>query len=539
MSPNSFLRQTGATVKSGRSLKRDEAGAPLARASARAGLVVAGLLALAKLALHLAYNNRYDYFRDEFNYMACGEHPAWGYVDHPPMIPFLVRICRAVFGDSLRSIRLVPAIGSSLLLVLTALIARELGGRRFALVLSAVAVLVAPIYLSDGSLLTTNCLEPLFWMGCAYAAVRAVSRNEPRMWLLFGILAGLGLEEKYSIAIFGFGVAVGLLATPERRALGRPWIWLGGALAFLLFLPNLLWNVAHHFPFGQLMAHIKESGRDIRLTPWGYFGEQILLTHPVASPIWITGLCALLFSRRLRPYRFLGISYLVCFACFVLLGGKNYYLTPVYPALFAAGSVVIEEALERCRARWPQPLILGVLLLAGAWLLPIPVPVLDVDHFVDYMRHLPLEVPRSEKSHLRAVLPQHYADQFGWEAIVDEVALAYSRLDPEERKDCAIFAQDYGQAGAIDFYGPARGLPKAVSGHQTYWLWGPRGYSGRCLVVLDDDRPTLETLFKEVSFVGSSRKDPYALEQEIPVFICRGPKFGTLEDLGPRVQKWR
>jgi hypothetical protein len=508
------------------------------RAEGRAGLAWAGVLSLAGFALHVAYNNRYDYFRDEFDYMACGEHPAWGYVDHPPLIPFLVRICRGIFGDSLRSIRLVPALGASLLVLLTAVIARELGGRRFAMVLSAMAVLVAPIYLSDGSLLTTNCLEPLFWMGCAYCAIRAISRSEPRMWLVFGALAGLGLEEKYSIALFGFGVVLGLLLTPERRAFGRPWIWLGGGLALLLFLPNLLWNVAHHWPFLQLTAHIKASGRDVRLGPGRYFVEQMLLTHPVSSPVWITGLAALLFAPRFRPHRFLGVAYLVCFSAFAILGGKNYYLAPIYPVLFAAGAVVIADAAQR-RARWAEPAILTVLLLAGLWLLPITVPVLSVDAFVTYMHHLPFEIPRSEKSHLRAALPQHYADQFGWEAIVDEAAIAYGRLEPDERGDCPIFAQDYGQAGAIDFYGPARGLPKSVSGHQSYWLWGPRGYTGRCLVVLDDDRETLETLFSSVTYVGTSKADPYALEQEIPVFICRGPKFGTLEDLWPHVQKWR
>ncbi len=182
------------------------------------GMLIVVAIALAKLAFHCYFNNRYDYFRDEFDYMACGNHPAWGYVDQPPLIPFLIHIWRAIGGDSLRSIRFIPALASSLLVVQTAVLAREFGGRRFALLLSAITVVVAPQYLSNGSLLGTNCLEPNLWMGCAYFAVLAIKRNDPRYWLWFGVVAGLGLEEKYSIAVFGLGIVIGLLldrATPR------------------------------------------------------------------------------------------------------------------------------------------------------------------------------------------------------------------------------------------------------------------------------------------------------------------------------------
>src|SRR5580693_7664594 len=199
------------------------------------GMAIIWAIALAKLLFHCYFNNRYGYFRDEFDYIACGDHLAWGYVDQPPLIPFLIRICQAVFGDSLRSIRLIPAVASSLLVVQTAMLAREFGGRRFALLLSAIAVVIAPQYLSNGSLLGTNCLEPNLWMGCAYFAILAVKRNDPRYWFWFGVAAGLGLEEKYSIAVFGAGMIVGLLLTEQRRVFLYAWIWLGGLAAFLIF----------------------------------------------------------------------------------------------------------------------------------------------------------------------------------------------------------------------------------------------------------------------------------------------------------------
>ena len=517
------------------------------------GMLIVAAIALAKFAFHCYFNNRYDYFRDEFDYLACGNHPAWGYVDQPPLIPFLIHIWRAIGGDSLRSIRFIPALASSLLVVQTAVLAREFGGRRFALLLSAVTVVVAPQYLSNGSLLGTNCLEPNLWMGCAYFAILAIKRNDPRYWLWFGVVAGFGLEEKYSIAVFGLGIVTGLLLTAQRRVFLNPWIWVGGLAAFLVFLPNLLWNIHYHWPFVELMRNIRAEGRDVVLPLPQYFFQQTLLVHPFTAPIWITGLIAFFVSPRLKAYRALGWCYLTCFTVFFVLHGKNYYLAPIYPMLLAAGAVVIESAIEgrkidgretasleagRHRRAWLKAAIVILLLAAGAHLAPVVVPVLSPDKFIAYMKYLPMKLPVMEHSHARAVLPQWYSDQFGWEEIVAETGKAYNQLSPAERTGCGIFAQDYGQAGAIDFYGPRYGLPPVLSGHQTYWLWGPRGYSGNCLIVLDDTRERLEELFDSVEFVGISADNPYALEQRIPVFICRGAKFGTLDKVWPKLKRW-
>ena len=518
------------------------------------GLLIVIAIALGKFLFHCYFNNRYGYFRDEFDYMDCGDHLAWGYVDQPPLIPFLIHVCRAVLGDSLRSIRLIPAVASSLLVVQTAILAREFGGRRFALLLSAIAVVIAPQYLSNGSLLGTNCLEPNLWMGCAYFAILAIKRNDPRYWLWFGVLAGLGLEEKYSIAVFGLGMVVGLLLTAQRRVFLNPWIWLGGLAACLIFLPNLLWNIHNHWPFVELMHNIRADGRDVVLPLPQYFFQQTLLVDPFTAPIWITGLVALFVSLRFKPYRALAWCYLACFTVFFALHGKNYYLAPVYPMLLAAGAVIIESAIDgrriegratasfktshRLRA-WLEPAIVIVLLASGAHLAPVVVPVFSPNKFIAYMKYLPMKLPVMEHSHARAVLPQWYADQFGWEEIVDETVKAYNQLSPAERPGCGIFAQDYGQAGAIDFLGRPYGLPPALSGHQTYFLWGPRGYSGNCLVVLDESRERLEELFEHVEYVGTSADNPYALERQIAVYVCRGARFGTLEKVWPQLKKWR
>jgi hypothetical protein len=499
-------------------------------------------LALLKLLIHCFFNNRYGYFRDEFNYLACADHLQWGYVDQPPLIPFLARVSMAILGDSLRAIRFVPALASSLLVVQAGILAREFGGRTYAVALTAITVFFAPQYLSNGSLLGTNCLEPTLWMGCAYFAILAMKRSDPRYFLGFGIVAGLGMEEKYTIALFCFGIVLGLLLTEHRRVFLNPWIWLGGLAAFLIFLPNLLWNLHYDWPFLQLIRAIRAEGRDVVLPLPRYFVEQTFLVNPLAAPVWLTGLVALLFSTRLRPYRTLGVCYLTCFSVLFVLHGKNYYLSPAYPMLLAAGAVMVESLTSGEGRRWGvwvRTAVLAVLVASGIHLAPIVVPVLSPEAFIAYTRTLPLRLPVMEHSHARAALPQWYSDQFGWEEIVAETSRAWDRLPVDDRKDCGIFAQDYGQAGAIDFLGRRYGLPKSLSGHQTWFLWGPRDYTGNCLVILDDSREKLETLFERVEYVGTSADNPYALEKGIDVFICRGAKFGTLAALWPKLKRWR
>src|SRR2546423_505864 len=510
-----------------------------------AGMAVVCAIALAKCLLHLYFNKRYGYFRDEFDYMSCGDHLAWGYVDQPPLIPFLIHISRAVLGDSLRAIRFIPALASSLLVVQAALIARELGGKRFALLLTALTISIASQYLSNGSLLGTNCLEPTLWMACAYFVVLAIKRNDPRYWLWVGVSAGIGLEEKYSIAFFILGIVIGLLLTEHRRVFLNKWIWLGGLAAFLIFLPNLLWNIHYHWPFLELMHNIRAEGRDVVLSAGQFFLQQTLLVNPLTAPIWIAGLIAFFVWLPLKSYRVLGWSYLVCYSIFFVLHGKSYYLAPIYPMLLAAGAVAIESSLSgahglvRLRRAWLKPVIVMALLIVGPYLSPIVAPVFSPDKFLAYAKTLPFKLPVMEHSHARAALPQWYADQFGWSEIVDQTAVAWNQLSPAEGGDCGIFAQDYGQADAIDFLVSHYGLPPSLSGDKTWFLWGPRGYSGNCLIVLDDTRENLEQLWSKVQYVGTSADNPYALEKQIDVFICRGAKFGTLADLWPKVKHWR
>ncbi len=503
----------------------------------RDGMLLVLVVAIAKFGLHMIFNNRYGYFRDEFDYMACGDHLAWGYVDQPSLAPFLMRVSRELFGESLRAVRLFPALASSANVVLTAMIARELGGKSYALFLSALAAAIAPMYLSNGGLFTTNFMEPLFWMGCAYFAILAIKRNDPRYWVWFGVVAGLGLNNKYSITVFGLGIVIGLALSDQRRILWNKWLWLGGLAAFLMFLPNLIWSVEHHWPFVELMRNIRAEGRDVQLSGWQFFSQQTLLIGTLSAPIWMTGVVALLVCKSLRPYRLLGVCYFVAFTVFVVLHGKNYYLAPIYPMLLAAGAVMFERGLNRVRYGWVwQPLIAGTIFATGAWFAPLTVPILPVEQFISYMNKLPIKVPRTERSHFAVVLPQHYADQFGWQEMAEAVAKIYNGLPPEQRAKTGIFGNNYGYAGAIDFFGPRLGLPKAISTHQTYWLWGPRNYTGESLIVLGDHRSSLEPKCQSIQEFDVSF-GAYGLEHD-PIFVCQGLKW-NLQEIWPELKKWR
>ncbi len=519
------------------------AGTKLARESSAstAPMLVVWAIALGKLLLHTYFNDGYGFFRDEFDYLSCGEHLAFGYVDQPPLIPWLTELSRVVLGESLRAVRFIPALASSLLVVQTALIARQFGARGFGIALAAVCVALAPQYLSNAGLLGTNSLEPTLWMGCAYFAIRAIKNDDPRQWLWFGIVAGLGLEEKYTIALFGAGIVIGLLLTAQRRHIASRWFWFGGVAALLVFLPNIWWNYANDWPFLQLMHAIRDEGRDVVLPFGAYLFQQTLLTGVMAAPIWLGGLVALLVWRRFAPFRFLGIAYLVCFGVLYATHGKNYYLASIYPMLFAAGAAALEIAIENRLRRWHwiEIPLLALTALAGLYFAPIVVPVFSPDDFIAYTRYLPFKLPVMEHAHERAALPQWYADQFGWKEISDATVKAWNALPESDRAGCGIFAQDYGQAGAIDFFGRREGLPPSLSGDRTYFLWGPRGYSGDCMIVLDDRQDALEKYWGDVQRVATSAPNPWALEADIPVYICRHKKFASFTELWPTLKHWR
>jgi len=507
------------------------------RVLAGAGFSVVLVIAAAKLLLHLLTASAYGYFGDELYFLACGEHLDWGYVDQPPLIALVAWLVRHTLGTSLVAMRLPSALAGVALVLLTALLARELGGGRFAMALAALASSLAGVYVVMHYLFTMNAFEPLFWTGCACVVARIVRTGDQRLWLAFGAIAGLGLENKYSMAIFAGALVVGVALSPERRALAKPWIWLGGALALLLFLPNLAWNVRHHWPFFELMRNVRASGRDVVLGPVDYVLHQVLNMNPASLPVWLTGLGWLLLSRRGRPFRPLGWAFLVTLAALILTHGKDYYLAPAFATLFAAGAVALEGFAVK-GARWFLRPALVALQAASLVVLPLLVPILPVDVFLDYQQRLGFTPPATEKAHARAELPHVFAWQFGWDEMVAAVSQAYWSLTPEERARAAVIGNDYGEAGAVDLLGPRYGLPiKAIGTHQSYWLWGPGDTSKDVFIVLGDRPEGLRRWCADVQ-VAAELSHPFtAVWENRPVLVCRQPRI-PLAQVWPKAKNW-
>jgi hypothetical protein len=501
------------------------------------GFAVVSLITGLRLLLHLLTANRYGYFRDEMYYLDCGRHLAWGYVDQPPMIGLVAWFIRNVLGTSLLAVRMLPALAGAGIVALTGYIAHQLGGRRYAMGLGALAMALSGVFVINGHLLTMNVFEPLIWMSCASVVIRIIQTGNQKLWLWFGLLCGIGLETKYSMAVFGFGIVVGVLLTPERKALAHKWIWIAGVLAFLIFLPNLLWNIHYHWPFVQLMHNIKAEGRDVVMNPLQYVLEQILMVNPFAFPLWLAGLGWLFFGREGRRYRVLGWAYVAEVAIWIALHGKDYYAAPAYPMLFAAGGVAAEQWIERTGRAWLKPAFVILFLAVSLPFLPIIAPVLPVDQYVRFQRAIHFSPPINEHGHAASPLPQYYSDELGWEQLVVEIARAYHSLPPDVQAKTAIKVDNFGEAGAVDLFGPKYGLPPAISGHQNYWLWGPGGYSGESMLLIGEGRPEhLPQYFAHVEKVGHFEY-PLALE-ETDIYWGQGLKW-NLQEVWPETKRWR
>jgi Dolichyl-phosphate-mannose-protein mannosyltransferase len=500
---------------------------------------VIGSLGFLIFLAHFMVSGRYGYFVDELYYLACSHHLDWGYVDQAPMIAVITWFTRATLGDSLRALHFLPAVAAGLRVVLAGLIAREFGARRYGTVLACVCVMVAPMYLGLDSLLTMNVFESLFWMTCALIVAKIVNGANPKLWLLFGAVAGLSLENKHSTLFFGFGLFVGLLLTRQRKHFAQPWIWLGGLVAFLIFLPNLLWEIHRGFPTIELLHNVQLSGRNTEMGPVKFILVQMFVMHPLSAPVWIAGLVWLLRDREGKGWRVFGITYVVIMICMLTMHGRLYYPAPAYPMLFAAGGVVFERWFAHLQSgRWLRPAYVSLLVVTGIILAPFAYfPMLTVPQYLAYSKFMHMQPPRIE-NHQMGPLPQIYADQFGWQEMTQVVADAYHQLPPEDQKSCAIFGQNYGEVGAIDFFGPKLGLPPAISGHQNYFYWGPRGYTGQCMVVMQDTQARLSELFESVEKVGTVYHPLSMPYQHFDVFLCRRPKFGTLEKVWPELKHW-
>ncbi|HEY0786917.1 MAG TPA: glycosyltransferase family 39 protein, partial [Acidobacteriaceae bacterium] len=445
--------------------------------------------ACVKVALHVAGNvvsqhAGYGIFRDEMYYLICGQRLAAGYVDQPPLVALQARLTQMLFGfDHMWSLRLFAALAGGAKVLLTGLLVRALGGGRGAAALAMFAVLTVPVYLALDSYLSMNSFEPVFWMLVVLTLIELARLPERSgaacraWWLVLGVCAGVGLENKHTLVFYLLALLAGLVLSPERRLLRSRWCAASVGVLLLLALPNLWWQAAHHFPTWQWLGAVQHSDKDIKLPPLAMLGSQLLMLGPLHALLWVAGA-----GWLLRAKRFLGLGYLVFLGMMLALHAKDYYLAPAYPVLFAAGAVAwVRWADER---PWRRRLVwcyAAVLLVGASVLLPYAIPVLRPQRFLAYEQWVGFR-PSDVETHDPTPLPQFFADRFGWDELVQEVSAIYHGLPAEEQAQTGIFVQNYGEASALNLYGPRLGLPVAITGHQNYWLWGAHGYTGKEMI---------------------------------------------------------
>ncbi len=477
---------------------------------------------LTALLLFGATARGYGIFRDELYYIACGKHLDWGYVDHPPLVALIAWAARHVAGDSWIVLRIVSALALTGTVLLVGDTARTMGGGRWAGLMAQLLAAVAPIYLSLFSIYSMNAFDVLIWAGLARIASAALAGGSPRLWVAFGALAGIGLENKVDVVMLGAGLGLGIVISRRFDILRERWIWIGGAVAALLFAPHILWQVAHGWPTREFVANAQRHKITV-LGPVGFVARQFQMGGPVGFTFALAGMGWLLFARAARPFRALGWAALVVLVLFAASVSKAYYFAPGLTLLFPAAGVAL-EAWTAGRFRRPAR---AVALIAAASILivaPVIKPLLSEDRFVRYAAALGV-APGSDENHRLGRLPQFFADMHGWEEMTRSVATVYAELAPDERAKACIYGQNYGEAGAIDYFGPALGLPRAMSGHNSYWLWGPGSCTGAVVLIIGGDRADHIRNFKSVEPGGSFRcADCMPYESDLTIWVARDLK---------------
>lgn len=479
------------------------------------------VVAAVKVLLTLGFSGRYGFHRDELYYLASGQHLSWGYVDFPPLTPLLAFLDHAVLGTSLVGLRLLSIAAGGAVVVLAALIARELGGGRFAQILAAGLTAASPLYLGANLLFQTVTFEQL-WMAVAfYLLARLLRTDDPRLWPLVGLVLGLGLMTKYTVLDIGLGVAVGVILTRTRTHLTTPWPWLAAGIALAMLAPNLVWQGQHGWPTLEYLGnHQADNRREFPLPV--FLTQTLLFIGPLVVPVFVAGAYRLF---RVARYRLLGWTVLVVLVALLLLGGKTYYFGPVYVLLYAAGAIQVEDTLHRRSSRrW----VLAALIAAVAIdLLPLPIGIPILPEAT--MAQTPLWQIRSD-----------YADMVGWPELVSAVGQAWNAIPAADRRNTVIVTENYGEAGAIDFLSGNSGLPHPLSGHLTYYFWKPSHVDATQVLAVGFDRDFLAAHFGRVVEAGTLTNHDGIRNQEYgrKIYLC-GEARGSLDAIWPDFKQFR
>ncbi len=498
----------------------------------RSHVVWLALIAIALFVLRLFSNQHYGFHRDELALLDDARSLAWGYVAYPPLTPALAWTSLELFGDSLSGFRVFAALAQSIAAVLAGLIAREMGGTRATQIVAALFTALAPFSMVSGGLMQYVSFDYLWWVLLAWLMLRLVNSGDARWWLAIGAVIGVGMLTKYTMVFCVAGIVVATLATPLRTHLRSRWLWLGAALSLLLFLPNALWQWRHDFISMDFLQFI--HARDVRIgRTRDFLIEQLYGNAGVmALPVWLAGLAWLVLSKAGRRYAVVAWMYLVPLLLFVLVQGRSYYLAGAYPMLLAAGCVAIEQFMHR-----QGPLRAGY-ALTGTALLTVWVVAMAIG---SGLIGLQFAAVNSTGWRISRAAHDNFAEQIGWPELVEEVARIYHDLPPAERARTAVFTNNYGEAGAINLYGPKLGLPVAISPVNSYWYKGYGETPPQTVIVLGDSPEDIADAPAHCVFAGRVRNRYNVPNEETrdhpDIFICRDLRI-PWQQAWPKMQKF-
>ena len=478
---------------------------------------------------HMAVAGNYGYFRDELYYIVSGtQHLSLGYVDFPPFIAYVAALLNVISGDSLISIHVVPALNESFLVILAGMIAKELGGGRRAQLLAAVSTLLTFAFLAFGSLFTPDSFDSLWWSLLAYLVIRIVKRREQKLWVPVGIVIGIGLLTKLTIFFFVGALLISFLAIPSaRQYLRSKWLVLGCLIPVAFVLPMIYWNSINGWPMIQFYQEF--TGDFSGGGPANFLYTQLALVTFLNVPIFLTGLYFYLRSNEGNQFRAFGLTYLLLYAFMTVLNMKTYYLAPAYPVLYAGGAILIERSSisKKGVSRWfgSRPYLAGLLVVA-LLLAPIAMPILSPPAVLSHY---------GSGDYQASPMP----DRYGWSGMVSNLSSAYDTLPASIKSQACIFTSNYGEASAVNYFGASLGLPKAISGHNNYYIWGPDSCTGQVLITIGVSLSTVQQAYRNVTTLMTlSCQYCISYEQRLPVYLCTNPSFTSIAALWPEVRHY-
>lgn len=490
-----------------------------------------------KIGIHLLTNTNYELHRDAYLYLAQGDHLSWGYLSVPPLTAFLSKLLRFITGDSAFAVRLFPTLIGGASVIVVNLIVREMGGRRWAMVLASLAFICSPAFLRSNMLLQPVSLNQFFWLTAFYFVVRLINTRDPKYWLYLSINFALGFLTKYAIIFLAAGFFIALLLTPSRRLLKSKYFVYGLILGVLLIMPNLVWQHNNSWPVIYHMEMLRQYHL-VNVQLADFLSAQLIMHLPVTF-FWLTGLIYLLFYREMYKYRIVGFTFLAVLILLLLTRGKSYYTIGLYSVLFAAGGVVFEKFIRR--TIWAYASLVFMIITLSI-MLPFSLPVLGHERMLEFCQksiEIGVDMPMRWEDGQVHSLPQDYADMIGWKELAENVMHVYDLVPAAQKTHCYIYAENYGQAGAIRYYGLKNGLPEPICFHGSFIFWAPDDVNDlQYLIYVNDDISGIRDYFGTIDRYDGITT-PYARESGLPVYLCKDPAAGFGELYVARLREER